>query len=102
MLAVKKKVDINKVKTRKILEDQKTDLDGLTSAEVRTRQNNYGFNEIVEKRRHPLLKLLSLFYGPIPIMIEVAAILGCQLLFQHFNGVIRLAFMPKTDHHIHQ
>ena len=83
MLAVKKKVDINKVKARKILEDQKTDLDGLTSAEVRTRQNNYGFNEIVEKRRHPLLKLLSLFYGPIPIMIEVAAILS--LLIHHYT-----------------
>jgi H+-transporting ATPase len=83
MAQIKNKVDINKIRIRKLLEDQKTDLEGLTSAEVQARQKDFGFNEILEKRKHPLLKLLSLFYGPIPFMIEAAAILS--LVVQHYT-----------------
>jgi H+-transporting ATPase len=49
---------------------------GLPSAEARSRLEQYGYNEIVEKKTNPLLKLLSYFWGPIPWMIEVAAILS--------------------------
>jgi H+-transporting ATPase len=47
--------------------------DGLTAAEAAARLTRHGPNEIAEKRTHPLLKLLSYFWGPIPWMIEVAA-----------------------------
>jgi H+-transporting ATPase len=50
--------------------------DGLTAAEAAERLKAHGPNEIAEKRRHPLLKLLSYFWGPIPWMIEVAAALA--------------------------
>jgi H+-transporting ATPase len=52
---------------------------GLTQAEARRRLQQYGYNEITEKRVHPLLKLLSYFWGPIPWMIEAAAILSVLL-----------------------
>ncbi len=49
---------------------------GLTQADAAARLTRYGFNELPEERVHPLLKFLSYFWGPIPWMIEVAAILS--------------------------
>ena len=49
---------------------------GLTESEAKKRIEQYGYNEIAEKRINPLLKLLTYFWGPIPWMIEVAAILS--------------------------
>ena len=50
--------------------------DGLTQAEAKKRLIQYGPNEIVEEKTNMLLKFLSYFWGPIPWMIEVAAILS--------------------------
>ncbi len=49
---------------------------GLTQAEAEKRLSQYGPNELAEKKENPLLKFLSYFWGPIPWMIEVAAILS--------------------------
>jgi len=49
---------------------------GLTTSEAHNRLQQYGYNEIAEKKVNPLLKLLSYFWGPIPWMIEVAVILS--------------------------
>jgi len=46
---------------------------------VAARQEQYGRNEIVEKRKNPLLKFLNYFWGPIPWMIEGAAILSAVI-----------------------
>jgi len=49
---------------------------GLTEAEAQKRLAQYGPNEVEEHKESPLLKLLSYFWGPIPWMIEVAAVLS--------------------------
>ncbi len=49
---------------------------GLTEAEVQGRLAEYGYNEIPEKKRNPVIKFLSYFWGPIPWMIEAAIILS--------------------------
>ena len=49
---------------------------GLTTQEANNRFQKYGPNEIPEKKKSTLLKFLSNFWGPIPWMIEVAAILS--------------------------
>ena len=49
---------------------------GLSEAEARKRLNQYGPNEIEEKKTNELLKFLSYFWGPIPWMIEAAVILS--------------------------
>ena len=49
---------------------------GLTQAEAAKRLNQYGRNEIEEKKTNMYLKFLSYFWGPIPWMIEVAVILS--------------------------
>ena len=50
--------------------------DGLTQAEAKKRLDQYGPNEIEEKKTNMFLKFLSYFWGPIPWMIEVAVILS--------------------------
>lgn len=49
---------------------------GLSDSSVNERINEYGYNEITEKKVNPLIKFLSYFWGPLPWMIEVAAILS--------------------------
>ena len=49
---------------------------GLTSTEAKTRLEQYGPNTLKEQRVNPFLKLLGYFWGPIPWMIEIAAVLS--------------------------
>jgi H+-transporting ATPase len=49
---------------------------GLTKAEVDKRFAKFGPNQIAEKTANPVLKFLSYFWGPIPWMIEAAAVLS--------------------------
>jgi len=66
-----KKASINELLQR--LSSSET---GLSGSEAKQRFQQYGYNEIAEKRVSPILKLLSYFWGPIPWMIEVAAVLS--------------------------
>ncbi len=49
---------------------------GLTEDDAKARLEKCGRNEITEERESPLLKLFKFFWGPIPWMIEIAAILS--------------------------
>ncbi|MFW9865402.1 MAG: plasma-membrane proton-efflux P-type ATPase [Candidatus Thorarchaeota archaeon] len=49
---------------------------GLNDKQAKARLEKYGYNEIPEKKVSPILKLLKNFWGPIPWMIEIAAILS--------------------------
>jgi H+-transporting ATPase len=49
---------------------------GISDSSVSERIKEYGYNEISEKKVNPIIKFLSYFWGPIPWMIEVAAILS--------------------------
>ncbi|HUI06431.1 MAG TPA: plasma-membrane proton-efflux P-type ATPase [Verrucomicrobiae bacterium] len=49
---------------------------GLSRAEVQARLQQYGYNELPEKHVNVFFKLLTYFNGPIPWMIEAAAILS--------------------------
>jgi H+-transporting ATPase len=56
---------------------------GLSSEEVKQKLEQFGPNEINSKKQSLLLKFLSYLWGPIPIMIEAAAILS--LVVQHYT-----------------
>ena len=50
--------------------------DGLSQEEANERLDEYGYNEIQEKQINPLKKFLLYFWGPIPVMIMITAILS--------------------------
>ncbi len=56
--------------------------DGLSSSEAQKRLQQYGLNEIPEKKANPLIKFLTYFWGPIPWMIEAAVIMSA--IIQHW------------------
>ncbi len=51
----------------------------LSTQEAQERLQQYGRNVLEEKTVSPLLKLLSYFWGPIPWMIELAALLSAAV-----------------------
>jgi H+-transporting ATPase len=63
----------------------KSSSDGLSASEAQSRLSQYGYNELAETKTNPILKFLSYFWGPIPGMIAVAAILSA--LLQHWEDV---------------
>ena len=63
-----------------------TSTTGLSQAEVQRRLEQYGYNELTEEEVNPFLKFLSYLWGPIPWMIEVAAILSA--LVRHWTDLI--------------
>ncbi|MFN2149380.1 MAG: cation-transporting P-type ATPase, partial [Anaerolineales bacterium] len=56
-----------------------TTLEGLSQEDAERRLEQYGRNTIEEKKVNPILQFFSYFWGPIPWMIEVAAVLSAIL-----------------------
>lgn len=69
--------------------------EGLTASEAHDRIKAYGYNEIKEKEVSPLLKILSYFYGPMPIAIEVAAVVSAVI--QHWDDFALIVALLLTN-----
>ncbi len=69
-------------------ESEEPSSQGLTSAEAQRRLEQFGYNELEEKKVNPFLKFLSYFWGPIPWMIEAAAILSALVRHWEDFGII--------------
>ena len=52
---------------------------GLTRAEVDARRKEHGYNEVAEKKKHPILKFLSKFWGISAWMLELIMVLSAVL-----------------------
>jgi H+-transporting ATPase len=68
--------DIKRATVKELFEKHSSDEKGLSTSEAKERLQQYGYNEISEKKVSPITKFLTYFWGPIPWMIEVAAILS--------------------------
>ena len=83
---------------------------GLSASEADARLQQYGPNEITEKKANPIIKFLGYFWGTIPWMIEAAAILSAILsrwddfaiifLLLLMNGVVGFWQEHKADNAI--
>ncbi len=69
-------------------DDTPNQLHGLTQKEVRERLKRYGYNEISEKEPTWYERLFKKFWGPIPWMIETAAVLSAVAKRWEDFGVI--------------
>jgi len=70
--------------------------EGLSQAEAQKRLNQYGPNEIEEKKTSPFLKFLTYFWGPIPWMIEAAVILSAVAGHWPDFGIILLLLLANA------
>ena len=68
--------DLKQASVNDLFERFSASADGLSDTEAQQRLAENGYNEIAEKKTSPVLKLLGYFWGPIPWMIETAAILS--------------------------
>ena len=72
--------DYKKRTVEETLKELGTDLDkGLTAEDAKRRLGEYGFNEIPEKEDSALKRIFRRFWGPIPWMIEIAALLSAAV-----------------------
>ena len=71
--------EAKKVSVEELLNKLSTNPLGLSSSEAETRLQQFGPNEIPEKKKNPLIKFLSYFWGPIPWMIEAAVIMSAAI-----------------------
>ncbi len=68
--------DALKTETAELMKQLGATPQGLSVDEARQRKERFGANEITEKITSPIVKFLSYLWGPIPWMIEAAAILS--------------------------
>ena len=69
---------------------------GLSAEDARSRLERYGENALPEERTSGLRKLLSYFWGPIPWMIEIAALLSAGAGRWEDFGVIALLLLVNA------
>ena len=86
-----KKADIDEL-LKKLSANQK----GLSSSEAEKRLEQYGPNEIQEKKANPLKKFLGYFWGPIPFMIEAAVIMSAVIQRWPDFGIILALLMVNA------
>jgi len=70
---------VKKASVNELYEKLESSENGLSDAEVKKRLALYGKNEIIEHKINPVVKFLKSFWGPIPGIIEVAAILSAVI-----------------------
>jgi len=79
------------------MQEQNSNLDnlkGLSQEEVQERLDKYGLNEIDEKEEGWFHRLFRRFWGPIPWMIEVAAILSAiAQRWEDFSVILFMLFV---------
>ena len=85
---LKRNEDLSKLPMKELETRLLSSLDGLSKDEAQKRLEKYGYNELTEKKSSPFLKFLSYFWGPIPIMIMIAATLSAVLGHWPDVGVI--------------
>ena len=71
--------ELKEKSTSELFSELNSNEGGLDGNEATKRLDEYGPNEIMEKKAHPLIKFLKNFWSPIPWMIEIAAVISAVI-----------------------
>jgi H+-transporting ATPase len=88
--------DAKKANVDELLSRLSASKDGLSSSEAEKRLQQYGPNDIPEKKENPLIKFLTYFWGPIPWMIEAAVIMSAIIRHWPDFGIIFTLLMMNA------
>ena len=83
--------DIEKMGIDELFTSFNTSNDGLSSDEAKSRLETYGPNSVEESKSNSILQFLNYFWGPIPWMIETAAVLSAIL--KHWTDFVIISVM---------
>lgn len=62
-------------------------IEGLTETEASNRTKQFGYNEVVEKKKSIIIDFFARFWGPIPWLLEIA-VFFCWVLGDHADGFL--------------
>lgn len=79
-----------------LLENLSSSKTGLSPFEAAARLQKFGANEIQETKFSPFIKFLNYFWGPIPWMIEVAAVLSAFIQHWEDFGIIVILLLVNA------
>ncbi|MCB0472080.1 MAG: plasma-membrane proton-efflux P-type ATPase [Flavobacteriaceae bacterium] len=85
----------DKTSTDAILKILNTTKSGLSTAEATSRISTYGPNTLEEKKQSILLMFLKGFWGPIPWLIELAALLS--MIVKHWEDFIIISILLMAN-----
>ena len=71
-LAIKNTSEYKSISIEKTLGLLETSTNGLTDSEIQRRLQTFGFNEVVEKKKNPIVEFLLRYWGPMPWLLELA------------------------------
>lgn len=66
--------DMKNMSIKEVIAYLSSSEEGLSSEEVSRRLKEYGFNEVPEKKKNPLLEYLKRYWGPLPWLMEITII----------------------------
>ena len=75
--------DYKPMSTEEIFANLETEARGLTSKAADDRIRQFGYNEIQEAKRNPILEFLKRYWGPMPWLLEIAILL--TLVLAHYT-----------------
>ena len=76
---LKSSLDYKRLSIEETLKALDTSLNGLSEEEARKRIEKYGYNEVREEKRNPVVEFLSRYWGPMPWLLELAIVLSVLL-----------------------
>ncbi len=89
--------DYAKMTVEDVINELGTDrMRGLTREEAARRLDEYGYNEIPEKEESAFRRMIRRFWGPIPWMIEIAAILSAAVGRWEDFGIIMVLLVTNA------
>ena len=83
----KNTADYKKLSLQETLNILKTNEDGLSADDVKNRLKIYGYNEIKDAKKNPLLQFLKRYWGPMPWLLELSMVLSI-LLKHYFESIV--------------